>query len=114
MTRDHPLLVQHSRYHTHCWRAHGDIFIILYKNGPQNQSIDEINATENYITGYACKGNEATYALVNLFNDTIFSTDSTENITVKSLCTHLLMNTVKQYILVEVSFYTPVQKPPLN
>ena len=83
MARDHPLLVQHSRYHTQGWRANGDISIILSKNGPQNPSIDEIIATENYITGYACKGNEATGALVDLFNDTISSTDSTEN-TVKS------------------------------
>ncbi|KAK3083478.1 hypothetical protein FSP39_023709 [Pinctada imbricata] len=93
MSRDHPFLVQHSKYHTQGWRANGDISIILSKNGPDNPSVDEIIATENYITGYACKGNEGTSALNDLFNDTI---NSSENSTVKSVCTSLLMNAVKR------------------
>ena len=94
MARDHPLLVQHSKYYTQVWRANGDISLILSKSSPDNPSVDEIMATEKYITGYACKGNEATGAVVELFNDMANAADESSGATAKSVCTKLLMDTV--------------------
>ena len=103
MPRDHPYLVQHSKWHTQGWRANGDISIILSKSGTENPSVDDIIATEKYITGYACKGNQPTGAIADLFNDMISSTE--DSIGAKSLCTKLLMNTVKRDIsAVEASY----------
>lgn len=51
MERDHPVLVQHSKFHTQGWIANGDISLILSKSDPSNPSVDEILATEKYITG---------------------------------------------------------------
>ncbi len=98
MSRDHPMLVQHSRFHTQGWRANGDISLILSKSPPENPSVNEIIATEKYITGYACKGNEATGAVVDLFQDIAHSADEAAGATTKSVCTKLLMNTVKRDI----------------
>jgi hypothetical protein len=75
MARDHPVLVQHSQFHTQAWRANGDISLIISKSGPENPSVDDIIATEKYITGYACKDNEPTGAVCDLFNDMANSTD---------------------------------------
>ena len=75
MVRDHPMLVQHSMTHTQAWRANGDISIILSKSDPKNPSVNDIMATEKYITGYACKGGESTGAVAELFNDMVNSTD---------------------------------------
>ena len=97
MARDHPTLVQHSRFHTQGWRANGDISLILSKNGPENPSVNEIIATERYITSYACKGNQTTESMSDLFTD-MANTDHTSSSTAKSLCTKFLMNTVKRYI----------------
>ena len=88
MARDHPLLVQHSKYYTQGWRANGDISLILSKSSPDNPSVDEIMATEKYITGYACKGNEATGAVVELFNDMAYAADESSGATAKSICTN--------------------------
>ena len=55
MPRDHPLLVQHSRYHTQGWRANGDISVILSKSDPNNPSVDEILATESMSLGTLAK-----------------------------------------------------------
>ncbi len=96
MARDHPMLVQHSKYHTQGWRANGDISLIISKSGPDNPSVNEIIATEKYITGYACKGNQPTGALVELFNDLGHSADEASGATAKSVCTKLLMNTIKR------------------
>lgn len=97
MPRDHPVLVQHSQYHTQGWRANGDISLILSKSDPENPSVNEILATEKYITGYACKGNQPTGAVADLFNDMVnCSTDTTSS--AKSICTRLLMNSVKRDI----------------
>ncbi|KAK3093512.1 hypothetical protein FSP39_016633 [Pinctada imbricata] len=96
MKRDHPVLVQHSKYHTQGWRANGDISLILSKSDPDNPSVNEILATEKYITGYACKGSQPTGALVDLFNDMVHTSNDTN--TAKSLCTKLLMRTVKRDI----------------
>ena len=63
MARDHPLLVQHSKCHTQAWRANGDISLILSKSGTENPSVDDIIATEKYITGYASRGNQSTGAI---------------------------------------------------
>jgi hypothetical protein len=105
MPRDHPSLVQHSQYHTQAWRANGDISLILSKNGPENPSVDEIIAVEKYITGYACKGNEPTVAIADLFNDMVNCSDENSGSTTKSLYTKLLMGTVKRDIsAVETSF----------
>ena len=97
MNRDLPALVQHSRFHTQGWRANGDISIILSKSNPDNPSVNEIIASEKYVSGYACKGNEPTGAAQDLFNDMVNSADSSD-VDAKSLCTMLLMNTVKRDI----------------
>ena len=98
MARDHPQLVQHSRFYTQGWRANDDISSILSKSSPENPSVDEIMATEKYTTGYACKGNEGTGAVVELFNGMGNATVETSGATAKSVCTKLLMNTVKRDI----------------
>ena len=36
MARDHPMLVQHSRFHTQGWRANGDVSLFLSKSDPDN------------------------------------------------------------------------------
>ena len=66
MERDHPMLVQHSSYHTQAWRANCDISLILSKSGAENPSVDEMIAVERYVSGYACKGNESTGATSDL------------------------------------------------
>ena len=66
MARDHPNLVQYSRLHTQGWRANGDMSLILSKRGTENPSVDDSMATERYITGYACKGNQPTGAVTDL------------------------------------------------
>ena len=98
MARDHPMLVQHSRFHTQGWRANGDISLILSKNGPDNPSVNEIIATQKYITGYACKGNQPTGAVADLFNDMVNCADESTGATSKSLVSKLLMGTVKRDI----------------
>ena len=105
LERDHPMLVQHSQFHTQGWRANGDISLILSRSSPDDPSVDEIMATEKYVSGYACKGNESTGSLVDLFNDMANAADETAGATAKSLCTKLLMNTVKRDVsAVEASF----------
>ena len=105
LERDHPMLVQHSQFHTQGWRANGDISLILSRSGPDNPSVVEIMATEKYVSGYACKGNESTGSLVDLFNDMANAADEAAGATSKSLCTKLLMNTVKRDVsAVEASF----------
>lgn len=98
MPRDHPMLVQHSMYHTQGWRANGDISLILSKSSPDNPSIEDIIATEKYISGYACKGNEPTGAVLELFNDIANSADESAGASAQSVCTKLLMKTVKRDI----------------
>ncbi|XP_061185108.1 uncharacterized protein LOC133193154 [Saccostrea echinata] len=105
MERDHPQIVQHSQYHTQGWRANGDVSIILSKSNPENNSVDEIIATERYVSGYACKGNQPTGALVDLFYNLANNQDENSGANAKSICTKLLMNTVKRDISsVEASF----------
>lgn len=65
--------------------------------------VDDIMATEKYIAGYACKGNQPTGAIADLFNDMVNC--SAEDVQAKSLCSQLLMNTVKRDVsAVEASY----------
>ena len=73
-------------------------FLYFIKNGHENPSVDEIIAVEKYITGYACKGNEPTGEIADLFNDMVNCSDENSGSTTKSLCTKLLMGTVKRDI----------------
>jgi hypothetical protein len=50
------------------------------------------------MSGYACKGNQPTGAVVDLFNDLVNSADEFTGATAKSICTKLLMQTVKRDI----------------
>ena len=95
MPRDHPRLVQNSRYHTQGWRANGDISVILSKSDPNNPSVDEILSTERYVSGYACKGNQPTGAVEGLFQDLVNSANDNES-SVKSLVMKTLVNSVKR------------------
>jgi hypothetical protein len=105
MARDHPMLVQHSRFHTQGWRANGDISLILSKSPTENPSVNEIIATEKYVSGYACKGNQSTGAVVDLFKDMVNCADESTGAIAKSLCNKRLMDTVKQDIpAVEASY----------
>jgi hypothetical protein len=103
--RDHPMLVPHSRFHTQGWRAKGDISLILSKSPPENPSLNGIIATEKYVSGYACKGNQPTGAIVDLFNDMVNCAGESTGASTKSLCNKLLMGIVKRDIpTVEASY----------
>ena len=82
MARDHPMLVQHSRFHTQGWRANGDVSLIVSKTNPESTSVDDI-ATEKYVSGYACKGNKPTGVMVDLFNDLVNCADEATGATAK-------------------------------
>jgi hypothetical protein len=57
------------------------------------------------MSGYACNGNQPTGAVVDLFNDLVNSADESTGATAKSICTKLLMQTVKRDIsAVDASF----------
>jgi len=58
--RDHPFLVQHSKFHTHGWRANGDMSLKLPTSGPDNPSVEEFLAVEKYTTACSCKANQST------------------------------------------------------
>lgn len=105
MSRDHPSLVQHSRFHTQGWRANGDVSLSISKSDPENPSVEEILSVEKYVSGYACKENQPTGAVVDLFNDLVNCADESTGATAKAICTKLLMQTVKRDIsAVEASF----------
>ena len=95
LTRDHPRLVQHSKIHIQAWRANGDISVILSKSNPSCPDITDIIPVQDYVSGYACKGNQGTGALIDIFKDITSSAD-TDTSSVSSLCTKLLMQTVKR------------------
>jgi hypothetical protein len=95
MDRDHPRMVQHSSIHTQAWRANGDISLVLSKSDPSCPSIEDIMPVERYVSGYACKGNTGTGAMCDLFKDMASSADSNSS-SVHSLCTNLLMKSVKR------------------
>ena len=95
MTRDHPRMVQHSRIHTQAWRANGDISLILSKSNPAFPDVSDILPVEKYVTGYACKGNQGTGVLADIFKDIASAADTTST-SVQSLCSKLLMQSVKR------------------
>ena len=94
MPRDHPRLVQHSRYQTQSWRANGDASLILSSSPPDNPSTDYVIAIIDYVCGYACKDSEATGATADLFKDMVNAVDATDadQVTAKSMCAKMLMN----------------------
>jgi hypothetical protein len=98
MSRDHPSLVQHSRFHTQGWRVSEDVSLIISKSDPENPSVEEIISVEKYVSGYTCKRHRPTGAVVDLFNDLVNCTDES-GATAKSICTKLLVQTVKRYHL---------------
>ena len=71
MPRDHPRVIQHSRYQLQSWRANGDVSLILSNSSPDNPSTDDIIAIINYVCGYTCKDSEPTGATADLFEDMV-------------------------------------------
>ena len=110
MARDHPMLVQHSRFHTQGWRATGDVSLIVSKCNPGSPSVEDIIATEKYVSGYACKGNKPTGVMVDRCTDLVNCTDEATGVTGKSLCTKLLMNSIKRDIPAVEASYELYQK----
>ena len=61
--------------------------------------------SEKYVTGYACKGNQPTGAIADLFQDMVYCADESSRATAKSLCSKLLIGTVKRDVSsVEASY----------
>lgn len=105
MPRDHQLLLQHSIYHTQGWSVNGEISIILSKGDHNNPSVNEILATEKHVNRYACKGNQPTGAVIDLFNDMINCADDSTCTTAKSICSTLLIGIIERDVSsVENSF----------
>ena len=73
MSRDHPCLVQHSRYQLESWRANGDVSLILSNSPPENPSTDDMIAIIDYVCGYAYKDCEPTGATADLFKDMLLT-----------------------------------------
>ena len=96
MPRDHPRVVQHSRYQIQSWRANGDVSLILSNSPPDNPSTDDIIAIIDYVCGYACKDSEPTGATADLFKDMVNAVDTTDadQVTGKSMCAKMLIKTV--------------------
>ena len=96
MPRDHPRVVQHSRYLMQSWRANGDVSLILSNSPPDNPSTDDIIAIIDYVCGYACKDSEPTGATADLFRDMVNAVDAADadQVTGKSMCTKMLIKTV--------------------
>ena len=98
MPRDHPCVVQHSRYQVQSWRANGDVSVILSSSPdpPDNPSTDDIIAIIDYVCGYACKDSEPTGATADLFKDMVNAVDIADagQVTGKSICAKMLIKTV--------------------
>ena len=96
MPRDHPHVVQHSRYQLQSWRANGDVSLILSNSPPDNPSTDDIIAIIDYVCGYACKDSEPTGATSDLFKDMVNAVDAADadQVTGKSMCAKMLIKTV--------------------
>ena len=78
--------------------------LLLYQKVIPRTPVEEIISVEKYVSGYACKGNRPTGAVLDLFNDLVNCTDES-GATANSICTKLLMETVKRDIsAVEASF----------
>ena len=76
MPRDHPRVVQHSRYQLQSWRANGDVSLILSNSPPDNPSTDDIPAIMDYVCGYVCKGSDPTGATSDLFKEMVNAVDA--------------------------------------
>ena len=96
MPRDHPRVVQHSRYQLQSWRANGNVSLILSNSPPDNPSTDDIIAIIDYVCGYACKDSEPTGATSDLFKDMVNAVDAADadEVTGKSMCAKMLIKTV--------------------
>ena len=96
MPRDHPRVVQHSRYQIQSWRANGDVSLILSNSPPENPSTDDIIAIIDYVCGYACKDSKPTGATADLFKDMVNAVDAVDadQVTGKSMCAKMLIKTV--------------------
>ena len=96
MPRDHPRVVQHSRYQLQSWRANGDVSLILSNSPPDNPSTDDIIAIIDYVCGYACKDSEPTGATADLFKDMVNAVDAADadQVTGKSMCAKMLIKIV--------------------
>ena len=96
MPRDHPRVVQHSRYQLQSWRANGDVSLILSNSPPDNPSTDDIIAIIDYVCGYACKDSKPTGATAVLFKDMVNAVDAADadQVTGKSMCAKMLIKTV--------------------
>ncbi|XP_078350740.1 uncharacterized protein LOC144635515 [Oculina patagonica] len=96
MPRDHPRMVQHSRYQMQSWRANGDVSLILSNSPADNPSTDDIIAIIDYVCGYACKDGEPTGATADLFKDMVNTVDTSDagEISGKSMCAKMLIKTV--------------------
>ena len=96
MPRDHPRVVQHSRYQIQSWRANGDVSLILSSSPPDNPSTDDIMAIIDYVCGYASKEREPIGANADLFKDMVNAVDATDvdQVTGKSMCANKLIKTV--------------------
>ena len=81
-----------------------EMSLIISKSDPENPSVEETLSVEKYVSGYACKGNRPTGAVLDLFNNLVNCTDES-GATANSICTKLLMETVKRdSSAVEASF----------
>ena len=98
LPRDHPRMVQYSRYQMQSWRANGDVSLILSNSSPDNPSTDDIIAIIDYVCGYACKDSEPTGATADLFEDMVNAVDSTDasQVSGKSVCAKMLIKTVRR------------------
>ena len=77
MPRDDPHVVQHSCYQIQCWRANGDVSLILSNSPPDNPSTDDIIAIIEYVCGYDCKNSEPTGATADLLKVMVNAVDAT-------------------------------------
>ncbi|CAH3045001.1 unnamed protein product [Porites lobata] len=96
MPRDHPRVVQHSRYQLQSLRANGDVSLILSNSPPDSPNTDDIIAIIDYVCGYACKDSEPTGATSDLFKDMVNAVDAADadQVTGKSVCAKMLIKTV--------------------
>lgn len=82
------------------YNIHNFILKESKRRNSYHYSVDEITATGRYVSDYTCKGNQPTSALVELFHDLAWNQNEYFTANAKSICTNLLMNTVKRDILV--------------
>jgi hypothetical protein len=66
MSRDHPSLVQHSRFHTQGWRVSEDVSLIISKSDPENPSVEEIISVEKSCLSLCKYLSKAVFFVTNL------------------------------------------------